>query len=247
VDASWTLAALLLLGGFGGAAWGFFRERACRSRLRAGARRRALLAAAAPYGGRFHGEAVELVLEGVHARLTAAEESPVSAGFTRLECSHECGGRLRVAPRLIPGAGTRFGARFDVACAPPAFAARALAPRARAAFLQLAEDAPVLEARGGRVVIQVQRCLPPDAQRVSRFLRAADAILEGLLPGAVRVIDVADEAGRCPTCGVPFDAAARPCPLCGTRQHADCWDFVGACATYGCQGRDRVRAWSVGG
>lgn len=49
----------------------------------------------------------------------------------------------------------------------------------------------------------------------------------------------ANDALRCPTCPVcGTGISERPflCPHCDTPHHADCWDYNGGCATYGCTG-----------
>jgi hypothetical protein len=43
-------------------------------------------------------------------------------------------------------------------------------------------------------------------------------------------------ATSCPVCATPFEGVeARACPRCETPHHADCWEFAGGCAVYGCQ------------
>jgi hypothetical protein len=49
-------------------------------------------------------------------------------------------------------------------------------------------------------------------------------------------MEEAPEASRCPVCNGEVAASdARPCPRCDTPHHAECWDYVGDCAIFGCR------------
>src|SRR5688572_24640795 len=39
---------------------------------------------------------------------------------------------------------------------------------------------------------------------------------------------------RCPVCANAIGGAARACTRCATPHHADCWEYSGGCAIYGC-------------
>lgn len=41
---------------------------------------------------------------------------------------------------------------------------------------------------------------------------------------------------RCQVCGELAGDAVVRCPVCDTPHHADCWDYAGACTTFGCSG-----------
>lgn len=65
--------------------------------------------------------------------------------------------------------------------------------------------------------------------------------------------DVA-EVPRCPVCAGPVGGSDElpvlGCPRCGTPHHADCWEYHGGCAVYGCREQAppeavEVAAWPV--
>lgn len=42
----------------------------------------------------------------------------------------------------------------------------------------------------------------------------------------------------CKVCGDPISSGeAITCSVCNTPHHRDCWDYVGACSIYGCNGK----------
>jgi hypothetical protein len=50
-----------------------------------------------------------------------------------------------------------------------------------------------------------------------------------------------EEAEQTTTCGVCGDSlAGEPvtnCQVCGTSSHQECWNYMGGCSTYACEGR----------
>jgi hypothetical protein len=56
-------------------------------------------------------------------------------------------------------------------------------------------------------------------------------------PSGVEVEDVTVRTGLCPTCGVEIAGGGRACEACGSVQHADCWAYLGGCATFACGGQ----------
>lgn len=46
--------------------------------------------------------------------------------------------------------------------------------------------------------------------------------------------------GECPVCGTAMAAETVRCELCRTPHHVECWDYMGRCSTYACQGRRSV-------
>jgi hypothetical protein len=55
----------------------------------------------------------------------------------------------------------------------------------------------------------------------------------------VRVIGVEGvERGECQVCGVELGGSVVRCSRCATPHHADCWEYMGVCSTYGCGSRD---------
>lgn len=52
--------------------------------------------------------------------------------------------------------------------------------------------------------------------------------------GSVPATPLPARVPNCPVCASPLDATPRLCPRCSTPHHADCWDYVGDCAVFGC-------------
>ncbi len=48
---------------------------------------------------------------------------------------------------------------------------------------------------------------------------------------------VAEGAADCPVCGSSISGAVRVCGRCDTPHHAECWEYVGDCAIFGCRAR----------
>jgi hypothetical protein len=44
----------------------------------------------------------------------------------------------------------------------------------------------------------------------------------------------APAGGQCQICGVELEGVLVRCSRCSTPHHADCWEYTGACSTYGC-------------
>ena len=53
-----------------------------------------------------------------------------------------------------------------------------------------------------------------------------------------------EEAGPpvCKVCGDPITRDYVLCAACRTPHHRDCWEFVGSCSIYGCNGKQSVPA-----
>ncbi len=104
-----------------------------------------------------------------------------------------------------------------------------------------------------RMLVQVDRNLAQTGDALSYAVCEALIILDGLLDGVRRrmtqgiaIVD-ADQAGAwdedigppiCKVCGEPIDEEVRiVCASCNTPHHRDCWEYVGACSIYGCNGK----------
>jgi hypothetical protein len=46
--------------------------------------------------------------------------------------------------------------------------------------------------------------------------------------------------GECPVCGTAMNTETVRCELCRTPHHAECWQYMGRCSTYACQGKRSV-------
>jgi hypothetical protein len=44
--------------------------------------------------------------------------------------------------------------------------------------------------------------------------------------------------GRCPVCAIKLDGSPTLCGKCRTPHHADCWNYAGRCAIFGCGSRN---------
>lgn len=102
-----------------------------------------------------------------------------------------------------------------------------------------------------RLLVQVDRNLGQSTEALAHAVREALVILDGLLEGVHRrmnqgiaIVEHAEawdeDSGPpiCKVCGEPIAAgAAIVCAACNTPHHRDCWEYVGACSIYGCNGK----------
>ena len=102
-----------------------------------------------------------------------------------------------------------------------------------------------------RLLVQVDRNLGQSSEALAQAVREALVIHDGLLEGVHRrmnqgiaIVDQPDaweeDAGPpiCKVCGEPITAGAViVCAACNTPHHRDCWEYVGACSIYGCNGK----------
>ena len=102
-----------------------------------------------------------------------------------------------------------------------------------------------------RLLVQIDRNLGQStealAAAVAEALRIHDGLLDGVSRRMSQGIDIVDQpddwdedAGPpiCKVCGEPITAGAViVCASCNTPHHRDCWEYVGACSIYGCNGK----------
>jgi len=106
-----------------------------------------------------------------------------------------------------------------------------------------------------RLLVQVDRDLGAGADALAHAVQQALTIHDGLLQGVaarmaqgVSIVAVgptpAEEAGPpiCKVCGEPILAPGVLCTSCRTPHHRDCWEFVGRCSIYGCDGKQSIPA-----
>ena len=76
--------------------------------------------------------------------------------------------------------------------------------------------------------------------------RAASQIIDVILgigdPGLREITFVEDPAGRCPICTSALKEPLIRCSRCRSPHHRECWEYLGYCATYGCDPRAGRRA-----
>jgi hypothetical protein len=106
-----------------------------------------------------------------------------------------------------------------------------------------------------RLLVQVDRNLGQTFDALAIAVHEALVLHDGLKEGvASRLSDgiaiVAagptqdDDTGPpiCKVCGEPILTPGVICTTCRTPHHADCWQFIGACSIYGCNGKQSVSA-----
>ncbi len=106
-----------------------------------------------------------------------------------------------------------------------------------------------------RLLVQVDRNLGQNSDSLALAVREALFIHDGLQEGVAARMNVGisivsagsaavEDAGP-PICKVCGEAIVTPgvlCATCRTPHHRDCWEFVGACSIYGCNGKQSVSA-----
>lgn len=106
-----------------------------------------------------------------------------------------------------------------------------------------------------RMLVQVDRNLALNADALINAVREALVVFDGIQVGVaarmsegVSIVSVGpaemDDCGPpiCKVCGEPIGAPTVLCATCRTPHHRDCWEFVGSCSIYGCNGKHGVPA-----
>ena len=108
-----------------------------------------------------------------------------------------------------------------------------------------------------RMLVQIDRDLGAHSESlawaVQETLALHDALIEGVSRRMKQGIDIVDDSGAvdedlgppiCKVCGEPISGGVViVCAACNTPHHRDCWDYVGACSIYGCDGKVGVREY----
>ena len=94
--------------------------------------------------------------------------------------------------------------------------------------------------QSGRMVVKKKQLIR-DAGRLQEFVRMSLALFDELLTSKAagiqfvnRSVAPAAEAYICQICGETIDSEIIYCRSCKTPHHHDCWQYFGACSTYGC-------------
>jgi hypothetical protein len=101
-----------------------------------------------------------------------------------------------------------------------------------------------------RLLVQIDRNLGLNTEALSWAVQKALVLHDGLIEGVSRRvtqgIDIVDRPDGpdddegppvCKVCGQPITGGAVVvCAVCRTPHHRDCWEYVGACSIYGCNG-----------
>jgi hypothetical protein len=102
-----------------------------------------------------------------------------------------------------------------------------------------------------RILVQIDRNLAVSSEALAWMVREALVLHDWLLEGVFQRIDqgiaIVDTTGAweedsgpatCKVCGEPvFDDQVIVCSVCNTPHHRDCWEYVGGCSIYGCNGK----------
>jgi hypothetical protein len=106
-----------------------------------------------------------------------------------------------------------------------------------------------------RMLVQVDRNLGTNPENlgwvVEQALSLHDRLMEAVtwrMSEGVAIVDESESwqedqgAPTCKVCGEPIDESEIViCASCNTPHHRDCWEYVGACSIYGCNGKVGVR------
>ena len=102
-----------------------------------------------------------------------------------------------------------------------------------------------------RMLVQIDRNLGQSTEALSWAVQNALVLHDGLIEGVSRRVTqgiaIVDQPGGpdesegppiCKVCGEPIaQGAVIVCAVCNTPHHRDCWEYVGACSIYGCNGK----------
>jgi hypothetical protein len=210
--------------------------------------------------GLWDGAQVEFRVDGARAQLAYFTGRRGYSPFTELRFDRVPPGCLRIRPegvfaslRKLFGAQDiqigegRFDGSFTIQGSPERWVREMLDQGARQRITALASlgnsflgaTAVSIEAGPSGVAITCGQNLVDDARSLQAFLDHGMALFErlrGLPSEGMQILASAEGSprGACPVCANPLDDEARPCPNCATPHHADCWEYFGGCAIYGC-------------
>jgi hypothetical protein len=130
-----------------------------------------------------------------------------------------------------------------------------LAPSVRAALSNLQRGVHaggmLVSINPERLLVQIDRNLGQNADGLNWAVQKALVLHDGLLEGVSRRVSqgiaIVDQPSSpeedegppiCKVCGEPIDSGAVIlCSVCNTPHHRDCWEYVGSCSIYGCNGK----------
>ena len=106
-----------------------------------------------------------------------------------------------------------------------------------------------------RMLVQIDRNLGSNAEHLAWVVEQALVLHDRLIDSVTRrmgegvaIVEEAESwkedqgAPTCKVCGEPIDESEIiVCASCNTPHHRDCWEYVGACSIYGCNGKVGVR------
>ena len=161
--------------------------------------------------------------------------------------------------RLVRIGDPEFDRGYIVQANDPDMAREFLAPSVRRAIGNLHRLAPpagmLVSINPERLLVQVDRNLGLHPESLAGMVGESLMIHDGLRQGVaarmgqgIAIVEVGPsevvDAGPtvCKVCGDPILQSRVLCATCRTPHHEDCWEFIGACSIYGCNGKRSVTA-----
>ncbi len=106
-----------------------------------------------------------------------------------------------------------------------------------------------------RMLVQIDRNLGTNTDSLAWVVKQAlslhDSLIDGVTQRMGQGVAIVDDGeawqedqgpATCKVCGEPIDESEIVvCASCNTPHHRDCWEYVGACSIYGCNGKVGVR------
>ena len=129
-----------------------------------------------------------------------------------------------------------------------------LSPLVRASVLDLQRLSPpsgmLVSINPERLLVQVDRNLAAQSDALLYAVRQALIVHDGLQKGVasrlgqgISIVETGpanpDDVGLpvCKVCGETIEEPEVICTTCRTPHHRDCWEFIGSCSIYGCNGK----------
>ncbi len=161
--------------------------------------------------------------------------------------------------RLVRVGDQEFDRGYVVQANDPDMAREFLTPAVRWSIANLHRLGPpggmLVSINPERLLVQVDRNLGLNVESLMLAVRTALIIHDGLQEGVaarlnegIAIVSAGpasiEEAGLpiCKVCGEAIVTPGVVCATCRTPHHRDCWEFVGTCSIYGCNGKQSVSA-----
>jgi Prokaryotic RING finger family 1 len=160
--------------------------------------------------------------------------------------------------RLVRVGDPLFDRGYVVQANDPEMAREFLSPVVRSSIEGLHRLGPppgmLISINPERLLVQVDRNLAANSDWLIQAVHEALVILDGLHRGVssrmtqgISIVsagpaEASDGPPLCKVCGETIDTPGVICVVCKTPHHRDCWEFVGACSIYGCNGKQSVPA-----
>ncbi len=207
-------------------------------------------------GTEVSGDAFRVTLKlGGRPAVLSRRASTDGLGATRLEVDLGCEGWFRIRPHgpalpRMPGVqdlqvgDPEIDHRYLIEAVPVDLVPEMMTPLVRNNIRLLAAFELILLLSAGRLVLQLARDAAEAPTAIGAMLELGADIAGSLTAARVSMAleRVAVPGGNCPTCGTALRDVSAVCVKCGGRQHPECWEYFGTCATYACGGRQWRRS-----